>query len=460
MARGQSSPVVRDVSLAGSAVASSESSDAPTLAVFRWAQVGMVIANLGRIPVISTGDREAPVAVNEIFLGVVLMVGFIGAIRARSLRVDSVALTAALFAAVGGISAVWTAQQYGLTLFELAVSLAYLARWVFYALLYVTLRAAIAPSGAVSLWRAVEQMLIVFAAFGIFQAAFLPGFAQIVYPDSRDYVDWDPQGHRLVSTVLEPNIAGAMLMIGVLVQLALISTGAPARNWRLLVMFVALALTLSRSSALGLMAGIAVIFAARGLSRRLLKIGAGIAVLFVVALPKFLELAMTYGKFNVGLDTSAGARVFSWLRALQVFADHPILGVGFNTYGYMAERYGWVRLGAAAYGSDGGLLFIAAMTGVIGLAIYCFMLWLILSRCRSVWRDASAPEEHRGLAIGTAASTVAVVVHSVFVNSILTTFVMEILWVLWAVVGIVAARPTLAALRSAKPAPRLVALRV
>jgi O-antigen ligase len=368
-----------------------------------------------------------------------------------------------VFLLIGAGSAMWTAQQYGLSVFELSVSLAYLARWCAYFMLYVVLRASISADRAGELWRAVEHMLVIFAVFGIVQAAFLPNFAQMVYPDSRTAVDWDVQGHRLVSTVLEPNIAGAMLMIGVLMQLSLISTGARVSRWKLIVLLAALVLTVSRSSALGFLVGIGVLFVARGLSKRLIKLAAAVSVLVLLALPKIIALAIAYQKFDLSAESSAGARVFAWLRALTVFADHPIFGVGFNTFGFVAERYGWERLGAAAYGSDGGLLFIAAMTGIVGLAVYCGMLALVIRKCRSLWRNPVATDEQRGVAIGTAASIAAVVVHSVFVNSILTTYVMEMMWVLWAIVGITAeaARPVdRRASASAQPMPRLVAMRV
>jgi O-antigen ligase len=249
----------------------------------------------------------------------------------------------------------------------------------------------------------------------------------------------------------------------VLVQLAMISTGARVSRWKLVILLSALILTVSRSSALGFMVGLAALFAARGISRRLLRIGAVVGGLFLLALPKILALAIAYQKFDLSSESSAGARVFAWLRAIRVFSDHPIFGVGFNTYGFVAERYGWERVGAAAYGSDGGLLFIAAMTGLVGLAIYCGMLAMVVRKCRALWRSQVAPPEHRGIAIGTAASIAAVVVHSLFVNSILTTYVMEIVWVLWAVVGI-AAESAVTVDRRAKPATqptaRLVALRV
>ena len=54
---------------------------------------------------------------------------------------------------------------------------------------------------------------LAFAGFGIVQSAFLPNFAQRIYPDARLYLDWDPQGHRLVSTFLDPNFAGAFILL-------------------------------------------------------------------------------------------------------------------------------------------------------------------------------------------------------------------------------------------------------
>jgi putative inorganic carbon (hco3(-)) transporter len=436
-----------------------DETDLWTLAVFRLAQVGMLVANLGRVPVFSTGDREAPLTINEMLLALVLAVGLLAVVQRRKLRIDGVATTALAFALVGAGSAFMTAQRYDLTAFELAVSLAYLGRWLFYFALYIVLQSLIDRRRVLSLWSAVETMLLCIAVFGILQAAFLPNFAQLVYPDSRAAVDWDVQGHRLVSTLLDPNVVGSMLAAGALIQLSLISAGASVRRWRVLTMLVALVLTVSRSAALAFFAGMIVIFVARGLSRRLLRVLGFLALLAAAALPKLIELARAFGRFDVGAGTSAGERVLAWLRALQVFRDHPIFGVGFNTYGYVVEHYGWPRFGVASYGSDGGLLFIAALTGIVGLALYCLILLLVIRNCQRIWRDPSAPAEHRGLAIGTAAATVAVVVDSMFVNTILTTNVMELMWVMWAIVGILSARPH-RILESAVAKVRLVALRV
>jgi hypothetical protein len=80
------------------------------------------------------------------------------------------------------------------------------------------------------------------------------------------------------------------------------------------------------------------------------------------------------------------------------------------------------------------------MTGLAGLVCYVGMLWAVIRRCRWVWRDELIDPEHRGLAIGVCAGIVAVCVHSVFANSMFTTFVMEILWVMWGLTFVMARR--------------------
>jgi hypothetical protein len=289
------------------------------------------------------------------------------------------------------------------------------------------------------LWRALERAVLLFAAFGLVQSAFLPGFAQMVYPEASG-VEWDRQGHRLVSTMLDPNLAGALLLLPLLVQLARLSYGARVAAWRPLLLLGALLLTVSRSSMLAFAVGGLVVLAARGLSRRLLRF-AGVALLLLLpAAPLLVRFAASYNKFAI--DGSALARAVSWLRALTVLADNPLLGVGFNTYGFVQEAYGYDIGGRDSFALDGGLLFIAVMTGAVGLALYGWMVTLAVRRCRRLWRDATRSPDVRGVALGVAAGTVALLVHSVFVNSLLLPFTMEALWVLWGITFLVRSRAT------------------
>ena len=424
------------------------------LKILCWAQVLMVVANLGRIPLVSTEDRSIAISVNELCLAAILATGLIAVVQQRRARLDRVAIAALIFIGIGAGSAVWSVFRFGMSAFDLAVALAFLVRWVLYFGIYLTIVNVVREDGVDALWRAVETMLVIFAAFGIVQSAFLPNFALMLYPDAREYVDWDPQGHRLVSTVLEPNIAASMLMIGVLVQLARIAMGAHVDPVRFAIVGIGLVLTISRSAALGTIAGLFVILGARGLSRRLMRVALVVGVLMALASPLLLEYALTYRKFDLGEGTSAGARVVNWLIVLKIIADYPWFGVGFNAYKFASVHYGASTIGPSSYAADGGLLFITALTGIIGIIVYGSMLGLVIGRCQSIWRDVTLRPGDRGIAIGTAAGTVGVAVSSFFVNAILTTFVMEMLWVLWGITFVIARarQERRAAIPPAKPA--------
>jgi O-antigen ligase len=390
----------------------------------------LLVGNLGRIPVFSTGGRDVPILVNDLAVAALIVAGAVAMAGHRSLRLDWVSGFALLFAGFGAMSAALAVPRFNLTTFEALVSVGYLARWLFYFSLYLVAINTLRPSDAGRVWRALEWAILIFAAFGIFQSAFLPDFAQLVYPESRPQFDWDVQGHRLVSTFLDPNFAGAFIDIGLVVSLSRLVTGARVSGWKLLLLAVALVLTVSRSAILALLVGGVAILVIAGLSKRLLRAIGVAAVLVMLALPRLLALASSYHKLTV--DPSALARLTSWLHGWMVLRDHWVIGIGFNTWGYVAERYGWLRSFSATFGIDGGLFFILVLTGVFGLALYLGMLWSVIRAARRVWRDPAMSPDARGLAIGAAASIPMIVVHSLFTNSLLLPFLMEALWILWA----------------------------
>jgi O-antigen ligase len=398
----------------------------------------LIVGQIGRIPFLDTGDRSAPIQVNELVLAGLFAMGAAAWVATRQLRIDRVAVAALIFAAIGAGSTILTALREGFSTRETVVSLAYLARWLLYAGVYLYVINWVKARDVGGIWAAIEAMLLAFAAFGIVQAIFLPNFAQMVYPESRAFIDYDPQGHRLVSTMLEPNIAGILLVIGLLGQFSLVAMGERVAGWKLILLLAALMATVSRSAVIGLVFGGAVIVVARGLSKRMLRVSMTVGVLLLLALPKIMALAKAYGKFDLSATSSAAARVVAWVKAVELFFAHPILGIGFNTFGFMLNRTGGEALGAGRASSEGGLLFVAVLTGVVGLSVFLYMLALLFRRCRHIWRHAHATAEQRGLATAAAAVTVAVCVHSVFVNSLFASFVMELLWVMWGLTFVIA----------------------
>ncbi len=405
--------------------------------LLRAALWALLAGNLVRLPALTSGAREAPLSVNDLVVLLTLSAGALACVGGRALVVDGPARRAIAFALVGALSAALAVPRFGLSAAELGFSLAYLARWLVYFALYVlavnTLRRADVPAVA----RTLERVILVFAAFGIVQSAFLPGFAQLVYPDAELYIDWDPQGRRLVSSFLDPNFAGIFVVIGLLLAVARQSCGIAVGRLHLAVLATALVLTASRSSILAALVGGAVVIGIAGLTRRVVRVGIALGVLLLAALPALLTFARSYGKLSV--DASAVSRVVSWLRALELLRDNPLIGVGFNTYGFVQRAYGYeAGRGAFSFSLDGGLLFIAVMTGAVGLLVYLAMLRGIAARARGVWRAAWATAEERAVAVAAVASMAAVVVHSLFVNSLLHPFILEPLWILWALPAVIA----------------------
>lgn len=427
--------------MTSAAAAASPASDVAAGAPLRVVAVARVLlwavflGNLARVPSFSAGTRAAPLLATDVAVGVLLVVGALAAGLGRSLLVDGVARAGALFVVIGGASAIAATQRFGLSSRDLLVSLAYLVRWAAYFGVYVVVANSLRRQDLPSLVTTLERMIFAFAVFGIAQSVFLPGFAQRVYPDSVVTVDWDAQGRRLVSTFLDPNFAGALVVFGLLLSAARVAAGAGRRTAPLSVLVVALALTVSRSSVLAAVVGVGVIVVVAGASRRLARFGVGVVACAALAAPWLLGLAREYNKLT--LDASALQRLISWAQAARIFVDSPLFGIGFNTYGFVLPAYG-VDVGrlASSFSLDGGLIYVAVLTGVVGLVVYVAMLSRVGAHARLVWRHPDASPDERALALATVAATWALVVHSLFVNSLLLPLLMAPLTIMWGAVAV------------------------
>ncbi len=392
--------------------------------------LGILSGQLGRLPLAGLGGKEAPLILTDALLGMVVTGAAWLLVRQRRLELDRVAVFALLFASVGALSSLASISRFALTTGELLFSLAYLARWLLVFGIYVATVNLVRARDVERIWQVLEVVILVFAAFGIVQAAFLPDFAFLVYPDARPYLDWDPQGHRLVSTLLDPNFAGMLLAAGLLMQAGRLAFGVPVASWKVLVLATGLALTLSRSSVAAVLAGGLLILVVRAPSRRLLAVLIALLLLVLATAPLWVRFAAEFNKFSVD-DASGLHRFVQWGWALTVLLDHPITGVGFNTYGFVNERYSFARTSTASFGLDGGLLFIAVMTGVVGVALFSVMLWHLVRTARRGWRRTDLDPRLRGMCLGAGALVPAVVVHSMFANSLLYIPLLHVLWVLW-----------------------------
>lgn len=312
---------------------------------------------------------------------------------------------------------------YWLTPSQFLISVSYLVRFIFYASIIF----AFGFLGS-SFNKTIPAKLIIagllFILFGLLQ--------YFLYPNLRNlfYAGWDEHLYRLFSTFLDPNFAGAFLvLIFILVLENLIFTfneKGRIRVWFslfLVVTSIAIFLTYSRSAFIMLLVGVALLFFLHRLYRILVVATFGLLVAFVL-----------FSNTNIeGLNplrlVSFEARINSADEAFSIFLKNPFLGVGFNSYRYALKMFGFrveqsSLLSNADAGTDNSYLFVLATTGILGLLFY-IVFWLNVLRI--VYKKISS---NYSLARVAFVSVVAVMVDTLFINSIFYTSIMAWLFIL------------------------------
>jgi O-antigen ligase len=376
----------------------------------------VVLGQIAKIPLVSIDIKTAPVLVSDLLalsLGVWLLASVL---ISGKLRLDRTTLLLAGFIVVNVLAIGVAALRFDLTVGQVAFSSLYLIRWSLYALLYLFALTVLRRGAAPRLVRVTVAACAAFAAFGIIQSIFLPNFAFIIYPDAIPYVDWDVQGNRLVSSFLDPNFAGAFIMFGLLYAHAQAAEQKP--SYPLLTLFwVALVLTLSRSSLIASVFGLGLLTSRTRSFRRLFLPLAAFALTATLIADRLVEFASSYNKLTL-LEPSALSRLTSWLLAWRVFADNPIIGVGYNTFGIVRAAYGSSVSGNTAFGADGGVLYLGAVSGIVGIMLLCSVLWRLAARGLRCYRAQALPTNVRVLGLTLHAWIPSLVIHSAASNSI------------------------------------------
>ena len=218
-----------------------------------------------------------------------------------------------------------------------------------------------------------------FILSGIFIA--IAGFIQLILLPDFTILDpslgWDPHKNRLASTFFDPNFVGAYFVICLAVLLERIFPDKGTKGssktgfytyFCLIVILIGLILTFSRS-AWGMM-GIVVLAYGVFRSKVLLLVAFFTAFLAYFAIPR----VQTRISGTTDPADSASLRIVSWGNTVRIIKDNIWTGVGFNTYRYAQEKYGFltpdqdeIHSGA---GSDSSLLLVFATTGILGFLIY------------------------------------------------------------------------------------------
>lgn len=293
-----------------------------------------------------------------------------------------------------------------LDLNEILASFLYLIRWSFYALLYFIVLSSTEK-------KKIEKGMLVAGS-----AVVLLGFMQyFLYPDLRNlrYAGWDEHLYRMFSSFLDPNFVGIFFVLFLLFILdKLFSKPTFLLKLISLLTLTAVILTFSRSAYISLMVGLVILFLLKG--KRLAVIGILGLVIFLASV--FVYVSPRSEGTNLFRIASGEARLDSLSKALTISKDHPILGVGFNSYRYAQQDYGYldkkiifIHSGA---GTDNSFLFILATSGIVGFLAFIYLLFRIFSINNPLIK----------------ASIVVLIVNSLFINSLFYPSIMLWMWVI------------------------------
>jgi O-antigen ligase len=230
----------------------------------------------------------------------------------------------------------------------------------------------------------------------------------------------DPAGHRAVGVLaVNPNhLGGHLAAVSVLPLMAALRRGSSfAVRATCAVVYgvslLALALTQSRGSWLGFLAGHAVWLAFA--NRKLLApvvVALSLALLIGYSwslLPSAVSsrIEETFspsqkiyatGGLAGKLDSSVGLRIALYKMGGEMFLDSPVWGHGFRGFRFLTNEYGpkygaWNEQGWIGLDSESLILTVAVDNGVIGLAVLAWLGWTLLSRALVLARTGEAERD-------------------------------------------------------------------
>jgi hypothetical protein len=243
----------------------------------------------------------------------------------------------------------------------------------------------------------------------------------IAFADLRGLkaLGWDDHYYRLVSTLLDPAFCGIMIVLtSILLLKNYLRTRKKSVYLLIVFLIVSLAFTYSRSSYLAMLAALAAV-AMRKESR---KAAVGIMALMAVVI---LTLPRP-GGVGVRLERTHSIRLKeeNYTQSLVIIGKSPLFGAGYNNLCLVKkELFGAEAVGInSCSGLDNSFLFVAATTGLVGLAVF-------------LWSLNKVYEESAGGFYGDVfrLSALAVGLHSMFTNTLFYPWVMAWMAVLMGV---------------------------
>lgn len=297
---------------------------------------------------------------------------------------------------------------------QLLVSFFYWLRWVWYAFVYFVVLSF--PKE----YKTKILHLLVFSGVIIAVSGIVQYF---LYPNLRNlyYQGWDPHQYRLFSTFLDPNFVGIYLVLTLYLLAGFLrqtKNHAILYKTGILVTFIALLLTYSRASYLAFLVGV-------GIWSILQRAWKPLGILIVINIIGIAVLPHPFGEgVNLLRTSTIMARFSNYSEAFTIVSKNPVFGIGFNTYAFRRfSKPESTTPSHAQSGVDNSFLFVLATTGIVGLLSY---LWIL----GTVYKGSIRLKDtlFRGVRL---ASMSAIIVHSLFSNTLFYPWIMLWMWTVW-----------------------------
>lgn len=227
--------------------------------------------------------------------------------------------------------------------------------------------------------------------FGIIQYFIWPDFTYF------NVNNWDPHLYRLVSTYFDPTFTGLLYLFFIIILF--LEKDFKYRQPLLILSYIAMALTYSRSTYLSFL----VAFAFIAISQKKIKIflySVLIVLLTIILLPR-----QSGEGTKLERTSSIFAKIENYQEGLSLFLKSPLVGYGYNNLSFIRDSNSNSH---AISGFDGSLLTILTTTGIIGFTLFILGI-------NSFFHQSSLLKK---------TMLVSLLVHSLFANSLLYPWVL------------------------------------
>ena len=228
--------------------------------------------------------------------------------------------------------------------------------------------------------------------FGLIQYLFWPNFTYF------NSLNWDPHLYRLVSTFFDPTFTALIYLF--LIIVVFLNKKIPFRKTILIISYLAMALTYSRSSYISFF----VAFTFIAYQKKNLKIF--ILSSFLIFSTIFLLPRFEGEGTKLERTSSVSAKIENYKEGFNLFLKSPIIGHGYNNLSYLRQINN--SDSHANSGFDGSLMTILTTVGLVGLILFILGLKTVFIQGNLIIKTI----------------LISVLVHSLFANSLLYPWIL------------------------------------